>query len=340
MKIRLIGHSKEAVMQVGPQGPWFDFKKTLLNFSNTIAEKNFGEQIDALVANSHSKLGIKECDSNMVPKNRRILILWEPKIAVPRTYSSKTLNNYGKIFTPSVDWAESLGAEKFLWPQLDLKSNKPDFSNWELRKNKASIVLANKFSASRGELYSLRRQVAYKTQDQELLDLYGSKWNLGFIYDFRHYFGNLIRTPLNRINFSSSRYLMRKFRNFKGLSDNKFKTMGSYRISVVIENSADYISEKLFDSVSSGAITIYVGPKIAKYGVDENSVIQCEPNANKIIEKITEIQSLSIKEQLEIAKFQYFSLLNSSSSWECHAVLRDLAVKVNHYLLSTKENAV
>jgi hypothetical protein len=308
--------------------------------SNTIVDKNFGEKIDALVANSHSQVAINECNLNDVPKNRRILILWEPKIVVPRTYSPKTLNKYGKIFTPSVDWAKELGAEKFLWPQLDLKNNKPNFSNWELRQNKASIVLANKFSSTQGELYSLRRQIAYKTQDLELLDLYGSKWNLGFIYDFRHYFGNLIRTPLNRINFSSSRYLMRKFRNFKGLSDNKFKTMGSYRISVVIENSADYISEKLFDSVSSGAVTIYVGPKIVKYGLDENAVIQCEPNANKIIEKIKEIQSLSAKKQLDLAKLQFSALLISSSSWEGHTVLKDLAIKINNYLLSTKENTI
>ena len=123
MKIRLVGHSKEAVMEVGLEGPWFDFKKTLLSFSNSISERNFGDEIDALIANSHSQLWIKECDLNQVPKSRRILILWEPKIVVPRTYLPKTLKKYGKIFAPSVDWAQNLGAEKFRWPQLDLENN-------------------------------------------------------------------------------------------------------------------------------------------------------------------------------------------------------------------------
>lgn len=323
-------------MPVGIEGPWFDFKNTLENFQNNIVEKNFGENIDALIANSHSSIGIEECDDSNVPKNRRILVLWEPKIVNPKTYSKKILNNYGKIFTPSVDWAEKTNAESFLWPQLDLENHKPDFINWDQRLNKASIVLANKFSACKGELYSLRREIAYKTQRNNLLDLYGSKWNLGAMYDFRHYFGNLLRTPISDVRFLSFRYLMKKFRNFKGLSKDKFKTMANYRISLVIENSADYVSEKLFDSVATGAITIYVGPRLEKYGLDENSVIHCEPNAKEILKKIKYLQSLPLNEQIKIAQLQYASLLKTSAIWECHAVLKDLATRINKYLVSTE----
>jgi hypothetical protein len=335
MIIRLVGHLTEAVMPVGSAGPWFNFKRTLKSYSNEITEANYGAQIDALVANSHSSEAINECDYSNVPKNRRILILWEPKIVNPITYSKKTLDNYGKIFTPSVDWAEKIGAESFLWPQLDLKIHKPNFTNWDQRLNKASIVLANKFSACEGELYSLRREIAFKTQDQGLLDLYGSKWNLGVVYDFRHYFGNLVRTPLNDISFLSFRYLMRKFRNYKGLSEDKFRTMENYRISVVFENSADYVSEKLFDSVSSGAITIYVGPDIERYGLNGNSVIQTKASAEEIIKIVRNLQSKTIDEQREIARNQYNSLLNTADDWECNLVLTKLARDINSYLAST-----
>jgi len=338
MKIRLVGHLREPVMPVGILGPWFEFKNSLRNFSNEIAEHNYGEKIDALVANSHSPEAINECNLNQIPNNRRILVLWEPKIVNPKTYSRKTLNNYGKIFTPSVDWAEKLGAESFLWPQLDLHNNEPKFTNWEQRENKATIVLANKFSACKGELYSLRRQLAYKTRNKNLLDLYGSKWNLGVVYDLKHYIGNLLRTPIRDVSFLSHRYLMKKHKNFRGLSADKFETMSNYRISVVIENSADYISEKLFDSVSSGAITIYIGPTIEKYGLNKNSVIQCRPNTKEIIKKIKFLQSLTTHKQLEIAKLQYSSLRNSSASWECHTVLKNLALKINNYLNLPTEN--
>jgi hypothetical protein len=335
MKIRLVGHLREAVMPVGSAGPWFDFTRTLKSYSNQITEANYGEQIDALIANSHSPNAIKDCDFSNVPKNRRILILWEPKIVNPVTYSKKTLDNYGKIFTPSVDWAEKIGAESFFWPQLDLKIHKPNFNNWDQRINKASIVLANKFSACRGELYSLRREIAFKTQDQDLLDLYGSKWNLGVIYDFRHYFGNLLRTPWNDISALSCRYLMRKFRNFRGLSEDKFKTMENYSISVVIENSADYVSEKLFDSISSGAITIYVGPDLEKYGISGDSAIQTEASAEEVIKVVRNLQSKTINDQREIARKQYNSLLNTADDWECNFVLTKLAHDINSYLVST-----
>jgi hypothetical protein len=321
-------------MPVGTAGPWFDFWNTLQSFQHEVAEDNYGEKIDALVANSHSTEAIQECNLNQIPKNRRILILWEPKIVIPKTYSRKTLSNYGKIFTPSVDWAENLNSESFLWPQLNLQNNMPNFDIWEQRKNKATIVLANKFSACKGELYSLRRKIAYKTQNSELLDLYGSKWNLGAVYDLRHYIGNLLRTPIKDISFTSCKYLMKRYKNFKGLSADKIETMSNYRISVVIENSADYISEKLFDSISSGAITIYIGPDIEKYGLDKNCVIQCKPKTKDIINRIKFLQSLSTHEQVEMAKLQYLSLLKTSGSWEGHNVLKNLALSVNDYLES------
>jgi hypothetical protein len=96
------------------------------------------------------------------------------------------------------------------------------------------------------------------------------------------------------------------------------------------------VSEKLFDSVATGAITIYVGPKIEKYGLDGNSVIHCEPNAKEVIKKIRYLQSITIDEQIKIAQLQYSSLLKSSASWECHDVLRDLASRINKYLASTE----
>ena len=69
MKIRLVGHLREAVMPVGSAGPWFNFTSTLKSYSNKIIEGNYGEQIDALVANSHSSNALNECDFNNVPKN-------------------------------------------------------------------------------------------------------------------------------------------------------------------------------------------------------------------------------------------------------------------------------
>ena len=128
---------------------------------------------------------------------------------------------------------------------------------------------------------------------------------------------------------------MREFRNYKGLSEDKFRTMENYRISVVIENSADYVSEKLFDSVSSGAITIYVGPELEKYGLSGGSAIQTKASVEEIIKVVRNLQSKTIEEQKEIARNQYNSILNTASDWECNLVLKKLAHDINSYLVST-----
>ena len=61
------------------------------------------------------------------------------------------------------------------------------------------------------------------------------------------------------------------------------KTLEKYKFSIVIENHNSYISEKLFDSLSSGCITIYVGPNLVEYGLDKNIAIQSDSNAGSIL---------------------------------------------------------
>jgi hypothetical protein len=335
MKIRLIGHSKNPTMTVGTQGPWFEFKKTLEKLGNQISTEKFRAQNDCLIANTHSKEAILECKVNKTPINRRILILWEPKIVVPKIYSRRVLSKYGKIYTPSVDWSEKVNGEIFKWPQLDLRSLKQNHDNWELRKNKAVMVLANKFSASRGEQYSLRRELNLLCGEKNIMDLYGAKWNEGNLYNLMHYVGSLLRTPIANIDLSSARLLKKRFSNFKGHSENKSITLSGYAISVVIENSSDYISEKLFDSVASGAITIYVGPNLERYGLSGETAIQTKASAKEIIKVVRNLQSKSIDEQRKIAKNQYNSLLKAADKWEGNLVLTTLARDIHSYLEST-----
>jgi hypothetical protein len=336
MKIRLIGHLGEAVMPVGKSGPWLDFKDVLVSYSNEIVMSDFGQKIDALIANTHSTEAIKECNLNKLPLERRVLVMWEPKSVKPKSYSTRALANYGKIFAPSIQWTQKLSSELFRWPQIDLQNCNPDFANWQTRENKANFVLANKFSACKGELYSLRREVAFKAQGQNMLDIYGEKWNMGRFYDLSHYLRNLIRTPIMDFSLTSAKFLMKRYENYKGSTLNKLETNSRYKINLVIENSADYVSEKLFDSVSSGAITIYVGPNVEEYGLSKNSVIQCDYNSNEILKTIKNIQNIPEDEQIEIAKFQFESLKAESKNWECHLVLKDLAKKINDYLISVE----
>ncbi len=335
MNIRMVGHSKNPIMNVGDEGPWHEFQRTLEESGHKVSTEAFGSKNDCLIANSHSKDALLECDANKVPINRRILVLWEPKIVIPKVYRRKILRLYGKIYAPSPDWSEKVNGEVFKWPQLNLRSHKPNYENWSSRNNKSVMVLANKFSASRGEQYSLRRELNFLCEEKNILDLYGTKWNEGNLYNLRSYVGALLRTPILNIDLRSAKLIMKTFSNFKGHCDNKRETTSKYAISIVTENSSDYISEKLFDSVSSGAITIYIGPGLERFGLDRDSAIQTAPSAEEIVKVVRQLQSKTVDQQRKIAETQYNSLLKAADNWEGNLVLTKLAKDIHSYLEST-----
>lgn len=328
MRIRLVGHLGEPYMNVGSDGPWWEFVNELKNRGCEIIDSNYGVEVDALIANSHSKMAVQECKNSKVPKSKMFIILWEPKISDYKRHSKSVLDNYGIVWSPSFDWASQSETKYFNWPQLELSKQIETIDSWDKRQNKAVMILANKFSATKGELYSLRRKLSLITAKQQTMDLYGAKWNLKMIYSYRHYFGNLVRTPIKLISVKSFRYLGKFQKNYMGPSLDKFITAKAYKIVVVLENSMDYISEKLFDAFASNAIVIYVGPEIKRYGIPEAAVIQVSPKAKLINEKIIELQSLPAEKQFEIVNEQQKCILSISKNWYCYDVLKTLAADI------------
>ena len=325
MRVRLIGHQGEPNMNIGLSGPWHEFVLELKNNGCEIVQGDFGQQIDMLIANSHSKAGIKEAWASNLDPNKKHLILWEPPVIDLNRHRHKILQNYGHVWSPSPDWARKECTKIFKWPQLLLKEQHENYDKWKTRENKAVMVLANKSSATRGELYSLRRELSIKTAQISIMDLYGDNWNLNRRYSYRHYFGKLVRTPIWKISLNSWRYLGVLQKNYKGPSQDKIETCKNYRIIVVLENSRDYVSEKLFDAFASGAIIVYVGANLNKFEIPGDSAIQIEPNSNLIIGKLTELTNLDSKAQYKISRSQQQSILSISTKWHNTLVLKNLA---------------
>lgn len=325
MRVRLIGHQGESFMNTGSDGPWYEFVNELKSKGCEIVQNDFGIQIDLLISNVHSKKGIKEAKNSKLGQNKKHFILWEPPITDYKRHQKSTLKKYGIIWSPSIYWATRNNTRIFKWPQLLLEQQDESLEKWALRENKSVMVLANKFSATKGELYSLRRELGIKAAKSGVMDLYGDKWNLNRMYSYRHYFGNLIRTPIWKISLNSWRYLGSKQKNYKGLSLDKTETSSKYRIVIVLENSKEYISEKFFDAFASGAIVVYVGPPLTDFGIPNESAILVEPKVNSILSKITEIMNLDVNEQYEISRNQQKNILSVSSDWHCNVVLKKLA---------------
>jgi hypothetical protein len=322
MIVRIVGHNNEAVFPFKNAGPWEEFYKVFVNNGILIAQNNFGVHTDALISNCHSIEAMKEAISNGVPRERRALILWEPRIVDSYRYKTEILSQYGVIYSPSPLWAEKVGGKIFKWPQ-DTISQIENYEDWIPRKNKAVMVQGNKWSAQKGEMYSLRRRII--SQLPKDLDLYGVGWNRGIQPDLYHLVSSLINSSLNEIKLEPIKHLGKKYKNYFGEVSNKYDVLSKYKVSIVVENSQDYISEKLFDSVSAGCICIYVGPPVSLFELSSTVAIFAKPSIKDITDKFYEIVSLPLIEQYDIAQNQNKMLRDASEKWNNFSVLRKLA---------------
>jgi hypothetical protein len=322
MKLRVVGHGGESRFAFGSSGPWCEFRDELLSKGHEVSSEPYGTNCDALIAHKHSSEALKEADDNCVPKNRRVLVLWEPAIVEKERYQREVLENYGTVFAPSVKWAQKVGANDFKWPQ-DKVQEIEKFNTWRLRKEKTVIIQGNKFSARKGELYTLRRKVIKKFEND--IHLYGTNWNRGFAFDWLHWSMSAINSSIAEISFGSLWGIGKNYSNYFGSINSKSNILQQYKTAIVIENSADFVSEKLFDCVSAGCLVIYIGPNLSEFDLNIPNLIQVDANMWEIREKFNEVMMLPETELYKLAESHNRSLREVSHDWENTRVLRKLA---------------
>jgi len=330
MRIWVTGQQGESEFLENVEGPWKLFKDQISSAGNNIVSGDINEPFDTLIANYHSEKILNLANFFSVPKFRRVLIIWEPSIVDNQRYIKKNLNQYGHIYAPSIDWANKVNGKKFNWPQdILIKNDSKIWQDWKLRKKKIIIIQGNKFSARRGELYSLRREIISKLSE---VDLFGTNWNKGFGFDFFHWSSSFINTNLKDFSFKSLRKIGKTHKNYCGEVENKHELLSKYKIAIVIENSPDFVSEKLFDAVRSGCVTIYVGPNLIKYGIPQGSSIETIANSASLVRTTREILEMDDSTLFEIAISQRTLLSSVSDEWENNKVMKDLAIDILHDL--------
>ena len=97
----------------------------------------------------------------------------------------------------------------------------------------------------------------------------------------------------------------------------------------MIENSRDYISEKIFDSLYSQNIVIYVGPSLSDFNLSEDLVISTASDLDILKQKIEEIIGLSGLQQLEILNKQQKLYQVECFHWNNDKVMKELAIQIN-----------
>jgi hypothetical protein len=156
------------------------------------------------------------------------------------------------------------------------------------------------------------------------IDLFGHSWNSNLVHDIKSILSSLTKVNINQFSLKSLSLFAYKYTNYQGISRDKIETLKNYKFAVVIENSSNYVSEKLFEALEGQCIVLYVGANLRKF-LTTDIAMQAEANTASISKKIEKMIQLSKSEQLTIRKKQRREYLAVNKQWENYKVLKKLA---------------
>ena len=221
------------------------------------------------------------------------LVQMEPSVVLPANYAGPRQRQFGKVIT--VGGFSSQDSSSVHWPLLWPSASEIEELHETERSERAVVINGNKMSLIEGELYSLRRTAI---KNLENLDLYGTEWDSRFasrcIIALKSLAQAVLSIKLPRL--SGLNLWFQDYPKSKGPVDDKLTTMAQYKYALVIENSAEYMSEKLMEALFAGCIPIYVGPNPEKYGIPKELVILAQPSLRSIQEALLQAERWNMKE--------------------------------------------
>jgi hypothetical protein len=325
MHICVIGQSGEIFYDTQSSNPWSGFFRYLSDSGNSFAQTINCREIEALICLGYYPSVLEIDTIKKLSIDRKILINWEPQVVEPELYDAKYFTNFGLRLSPSDNWACKIDGASFPWPQAKI-DDPPNYETWSLRENKIVIIQANKFSGHKDARYHLRRKVIWKLGIKGLLDLYGKDWHSNALLNFRWWFANARRHKFRDLSFNPVGLSQPPKKVYKGEIDSKFATYEKYQTALVIENSLDYVSEKLFDAVSAGCLTVYVGQISTTYLNDTPKELLPCPSLKEITGAIHNILNLTNMQRYTMFMQQYSNLKKHENEVLNVNVLSNLAV--------------
>ena len=216
---------------------------------------------------------------------QRFAIITEPTIVLPHLKWKIWRHLFKKIFwLGHKSWAEGFYPRPYQFPDPLKIQNDQD------RESLVVFVNANKMSMTAGELYSLRRQVLFTNSS---IHVYGQGWSDSIaVRVLRLLKESLIalQTPL-KFGFGFRRMFLRPA-NYHGVAADKISETSQYKVALVIENSFELLTEKIFDAWLAGCIPVYVGPNLTELGLPGNLFLQAAPNPASIESAIAQALAL------------------------------------------------
>lgn len=239
---------------------------------------------------------------------KAVLICCEPSVVLPQNYQSRvtkcfdTVIKVGRVGPPLIKWPQT-------WREMHKSTD---------RVHRAIMVNSDKWSFVRGQLYWLRAAIG--SQDDRL-DTAGVGWNRSYPYRFILRSYEFFRTLYSRSfpKFTGIKYALASPLRYVGAPRDKVEFMSNYSVAVVIENSQELITEKLFDAWFAGCVPVYVGPNLKQFGIPCDLVVQSEPEIKSLI--------LAIDKALEIDREKFMDSLDTylntteARSWQSNEAM-------------------
>ncbi len=221
------------------------------------------------------------------------LVRMEPSVVLPSNFARARHRQFGSIIT--VGGFRFHDSTAVHWPLLWPSAPEIEKLHSTARVERVVLVNGNKMSFIKGELYSLRRRSITSIEN---LDLFGTQWDSKLasrlVIALKSFAQALLSLKLPRLTGLS--LWLRNYPNSKGPVDDKLKTMANYKYALVIENSAEYMSEKLMEALFAGCIPVYVGPDPDTFGIPKDLVICAQPTLRSIQEGLRKAKSVNLQE--------------------------------------------
>jgi hypothetical protein len=304
-------------------------------------------RLDLLVNLNHNWKSVKEQlkhNSNAA----QILIRLEPPSVYPAQYSHAVEHSYDLVLSPG---RPTQSPQDFIpWPyQFQPNPLRPDlespslsnviqqkvhenvfsYSQWAQRDLVCVLIAANKISPNGSGNYDLRRSVASISYDKRFR-IFGELWRAGFYTKLRYRLGVARFAIASKSSISLNSIfsdLLAKYSNVDGSIPDKHAVLENSKFSLVIENSSDYISEKLLDSFIDGCIPVYVGPNFEGTSLNENLVIRFESIETDLLEHLESFNSKEIEDKLQA--IQSFIEGKTFLEWDASAVYLQIATRID-----------
>lgn len=258
-RVAIVSQDGKGNFPIPYDGPWLEFWKVFAENQFQIVQIN--QDPDFIIFNNVNWKNIHLFFR--FRSTRKALIIWEPKVSNWLNHVDKIRRKFTLVIIFSELWRLNERELIYNWPQRI--ESQYDF--YLPRKRLGVMIASRKWSFVSGEQYSLRTETLRNSYP--LIDLYGYGWNKKFL----EITAAFVVAFLKGFPFISTKAFANSMRNFfffprsyKGISLDKLQTLSEYRIAVIIENSSDYVSEKLVDAVYGGCVPIYIGPRLEQFG--------------------------------------------------------------------------